>query len=355
MAKGNDRHGVLVTRFSALGDVAMTIPVLYDACLGNPDCHFVMLTRSLPAKMMLDTPGNLEVVPVNLDRYRGIRGMKKLLDETADKYHIDTYVDLHDVLRTKLLRFFARLRGIKVVKVDKGRADRRRLTRRDGKEMMPITPMSERYAEAFRNAGLEINPSFTSLFPDGPAAANLFASASVPKEKGETWIAVAPFAAHTGKVYPLPMMRQVVAWLAMRPHTRIFIFGSGAQEIKDIDELSAGLPNVASMAKAAAGISAELALMSHCDVMVAMDSANMHLASLVGIPVVSVWGATHPAAGFYGFNQNPGYAVQRELDCRPCSVYGNKPCHKGYMYCMNWISPKMIVRKVESVLDKKTR
>ena len=47
----------------------------------------------------------------------------------------------------------------------------------------------------------------------------------------------------------------------------------------------------------------ELNLMSHLDVMLSMDSANMHLASLVNIPVVSIWGATHPYAGFMGWKQ----------------------------------------------------
>lgn len=47
------------------------------------------------------------------------------------------------------------------------------------------------------------------------------------------------------------------------------------------------------------GISDELILMSHLRLMISMDSGNMHLASLVNIPVVSIWGATHPYAGLW--------------------------------------------------------
>lgn len=77
------------------------------------------------------------------------------------------------------------------------------------------------------------------------------------------------------------------------------------------------------------GLREELILMSNLDVMVSMDSANMHLASLTGTPVVSVWGATHPYAGFLGCNQKEENAVQVSMPCRPCSIFGNKPCQRG--------------------------
>ena len=94
----------------------------------------------------------------------------------------------------------------------------------------------------------------------------------------------------------------------------------------------------------------ELNLMSHLDVMLAMDSGNMHLASLVGTPVVSVWGATHPYAGFMGWGQSEKNAVQISLPCRPCSIFGNKPCIRGDYACLRQITPNQIIEKVESLL-----
>ncbi len=94
--------------------------------------------------------------------------------------------------------------------------------------------------------------------------------------------------------------------------------------------------------------------MSHLDVMISMDSANMHLASLTGTPVVSIWGATHPYAGFVGWAQKPSNILQVDLPCRPCSIYGNKPCARGDMECMHRISPESVVAKVEEVLAGKS-
>lgn len=101
------------------------------------------------------------------------------------------------------------------------------------------------------------------------------------------------------------------------------------------------------------GISDELILMSHLRLMISMDSGNMHLASLVNTPVVSIWGATHPYAGFMGWHQSPDNAVQLDMPCRPCSIYGNKPCMRGDFACMKNISPELIVEKVENVLNRK--
>ena len=94
----------------------------------------------------------------------------------------------------------------------------------------------------------------------------------------------------------------------------------------------------------------ELALMGQLDAMLSMDSANMHLASLVGTRVVSIWGGTHPYAGFLGWNQKESDCIQLDLPCRPCSVYGNKRCLRGDYMCMNGITPEYILQKISPYL-----
>ena len=354
MARKAEPKNVLLTRFSALGDVAMTIPVVYGACAANPATRFVMLTRPLPAKLFLDTPPNLTVVAVNLDDYKGIAGMRRLLNEMAEKYDIDVMIDLHDVLRTQLMRIFARLKGIPAYHVNKGRAARKALTRHRAKTVIPLKPMPERYRETFDCAHIGVTDSFRTLFPSGRADASLFAAATEPKRKGERWLAIAPFAAHAGKIYPLHLMEKVVDHYAADPDLKIFIFGAGDKERQEIETLAKGRPNVISMAEKKIGIPGELALMSHCDAMLAMDSANMHMASLVGLPTVSVWGATHPYTGFYGFRQDPDDAVQLDMVCRPCSIFGNKPCRRGDYHCLNGITPQLIIARLNARLYKES-
>lgn len=334
---------VLITRFSALGDVAMTIPVVYSVCRSNPDVRFVFVTRKLPASLFVNPPANLEVVAVDLYAYKGIGGLRRLYKELRAKYEIDTYADLHDVLRTKVLRAFMRVGGVKVAKINKDRAGRKRLTREKNKVFAPLKTSIEKYRDLFRSLGLEGKEEFVSLF-DRQTSPEIFAAATPPRREGETWIAIAPFAQHAGKIYPLHLMEQVVAQLASRKGYKLFIMGGGEQEAAVFSEWREKYGgNLINMAEKRIGIPAELALLSHCDVMFSMDSANMHLASLVGLRVVSVWGATHPYCGFMGWKQNPEDAVQLDMPCRPCSIYGNKPCRYGNYPCLNNLPPSQLL------------
>ncbi len=351
-------RNLLVTRFSALGDVAMTVPVLYSLCESNPATRVIFVTRRLPSSIFLNTPSNLEVVAVDLSEWKGVGGMWRLASHLYKTYGIDAYADLHDVLRTKLLRFFMRLRGVKVRKLHKGRSGKRALTRTHNKVMLPLTTSRARYREVFWRMGMPREDVFDNLFtPSHPVDRSVYAKAAAPRERrgsdGMKWIAIAPFAAHAGKIYPLDMMRKVVDTLASREGYRLFFFGAGDKEREVLAGWQAAYPrNTVNMAALNLGIAAELALLYDCDAMISMDSANMHLASLVGLRVVSIWGATHPYCGFLGWRQKKGDAVQLDMVCRPCSVFGNKPCRRGDWHCLRGIQPEYVVDKLDHALSR---
>lgn len=343
---------VAVVRFSALGDVVLTIPVLYDACRSNPDTQFVMVTRKAFAPLFVNAPVNLTVRGIDLaGEYKGLAGMYRLATELRGH----TLIDLHSVLRTWMLAARMRMSGAHTHVFDKCRAAKRRLVRQGAvacKEV--IAPVTQRYADAFRAAGLRMDSSFRGLFAETAADPALHASVIGPKQPGQLWIGVAPFAAHAGKVYPIELMHKAIhAMAAENPNARVFLFGGGAAEKailnKFVEESTPG--KVFCVAGSGIGFAGELALMNALDVMVCMDSGNMHMAAVAGTRTVSVWGATHPAAGFEpwcaedapkGFHRS----VQLHMDCRPCSVFGNKPCRLvpagGVPPCMAQIDPLTI-------------
>lgn len=340
---------VLVTRFSALGDVAMTIPVVYSVCMCYPSVRFVFVTRESMTTMFLERPDNLEVVGVNLDMYKGIGGLSRLFGELRSRYGIDGYVDLHDVLRTKILRGIARLKGVPVSHINKGRKGKRALTRRRNKVMLPLTSSRARYRQAFHSIGLPVENRFDGFFASEKPSPEVFASVTAPKGD-ERWIGIAPFAKHQGKIYPQEQMEEVVAKLAEKEHVKVFLFGGGADEAAVLGQWAGRYRHVVSLAGTRLGFKVELSLLSYMDAVVSMDSANMHLASLVGVPVISVWGATHPYCGFKGWRQQESNMVQLPMTCRPCSVFGNKPCLTGDYRCLSSIPPSMILDKVERYL-----
>ena len=349
-------RNVLIARFSALGDVAMTVPVVYSVCEAHPNTHFVMITQQVASSLFVNKPSNLVVLGVDVKKkYHGIKGVYRLYQELKEEYKIDVFLDLHGVLRTWMLGIFCRLGGIPVKHIDKGRSGKWALTRRFNKRMFPLISSRERYREVFYRAGFVFNETFKSLFCGEKPEQLVFAEITEPKKEGERWIAIAPFAKHPGKIYPIHLMKKVLDEVASWKDVKIFLFGGGAEEQKVLGEWAAEFSNVTSLAVKRYGFPVELSLLSHCDVMVSMDSANMHLASLVCLPVVSVWGATHPYCGFMGWHQNPNDAVQLNMLCRPCSVFGNKPCRFKDFFCLSGIAPSLVVSHIKEVLKRNNK
>ncbi len=347
-------QNLLVARFSALGDVAMTIPVVYSACRCNPDTRFILITKEGQEELFVNPPENLVVKGIDVKRrYRSAADFWRLFGELRREYDIDGFADLHGVLRTFALCAAATFFGVKWRTIRKGRMNKRALTRPRNKIMLPLLSSRARYREVFYGFGYRLEEKFDSLYDDGKGDPALFAGITPPKADGEKWIGIAPFARHRGKIYPLELMEKVVAELASFPDIQIFLFGGGEHERKILGEWASRYRQVTSLAGTRLGFAVELALLSHLDTMVSMDSANMHLASLVNVRVVSVWGATHPYCGFKGFRQRETDIVQLPMTCRPCSVFGNKPCSRGDYHCLTGIPPQLIVSKVNSIINQK--
>jgi ADP-heptose:LPS heptosyltransferase len=344
---------LLVVRFSAMGDVAMTVPVIASLAKQYPHLRITVLSRPFAKSFFEHLAPNVGFMEADIQKeYHGIKGLNSLYRRLTAK-HFTAVADLHNVLRSAYLRMRFNVAKVPTAHIDKHRQQRRMLTRRKDKVMEQLPTSFQNYMDVFAELGYPVKPDFTTMLT--PEQANL---RQLPAEIGEKkrfqqWIGIAPFAAHQGKTYPLEGMEQVIAKLAEHhPSCRIFLFCGGETEKMRVDDLVSRHPNCLNVAHVLHGLGEELILMSHLDVMVSMDSANMHLASLVATPVVSVWGATHPYAGFLGWNQNPDNVVQLDLDCRPCSIYGKKPCMRGDYACMTQLQPQMIVDKVEQNLPK---
>ena len=333
---------LLVIRFSALGDIAMSVPVIYDLAMQYPDLDITMLSRPMAKPLFELMPQNVHFFAADLEgRHKGLWGLNRLISNDLHYEVFDYVADFHDVLRSIIVRLNCRMLGQKAAKIDKGRKGKRTLTRQVDKVLIQQATSFERYAKVLKQLGFPIKSTFTKL--------DYSAFCETQKEDNETWIGIAPFAKHEAKVYPLEKMEQVIKALSERENTTVFLFGGGEEEKRQIAELCSKNPNVKAV-QSQQGLKGELALMGQLNVMLSMDSANMHLASLVGTRVVSIWGGTHPYAGFLGWNQNPSDCIQIDLPCRPCSVYGNKPCHRGDYACMTGITLAQIIEKLSPYL-----
>jgi ADP-heptose:LPS heptosyltransferase len=337
------RH-ILVFRFSALGDVAMVAPVLKLLLQQYPELNVTIVSTPM-MRPIFEGIERLRFYPADIrGKLNSVSGLFSLSRQLKKDIPFDAIADVHDVLRTKLLRFF--LIGKKVAVIDKGRKEKEELTRPVNKKLRPLKTAFQRYADVFAKIGFPINLDIRQGFLNLPVKRQV-----IPVDaRGTRLIGIAPYARHSPKIYPLDKMREVAKLLAAEGNS-IVLFGSPKEGIA-LEEWVATIPGVVNLA-GKVSFDDELNAIALLDVMISMDSANMHLASLYGVPVISIWGGTHPYLGFYGWGQPIENAIQLDLPCRPSSVFGNKQCPvHGVSGCMQGITPSMIVEAVRNVKFK---
>lgn len=346
---------LLVIRFSSLGDVAMTLPVVCSLAQAYPDLDISILTRKEFASLFFHTPDNVHFIGASLKgKHHGMKGLHRLYYGLLAPRRFDYVADLHSVLRSWILDVRFLLAGKHVARIRKGWSEKKRLTRRRSKQLIPLKSSIERYADTLARLGFPLPDPlpFTSIFGAAKAPSELFRPVTPPKRPGETWIGIAPFARYEGKSYPMQKMHEIVLQLAERPNVKIFLFGAG-KEKTHLLEWQIERPDSLFVPTGVIDMEGELALMSYLDLMVSMDSANMHLASLVHTRVLSLWGQTHPYCGFLGYGQQPSDCLQLpDMPCRPCSVFGNKECRFHTYACINDIPQEQILAKIEEIIGK---
>ena len=328
-----------------MGDVAMSVPVLRAFTQQNPTIKITVVSRSFLAPLFKDI-NNVTFYAVDVTKsHKGFFGLFRLYKELK-KLKIDAIADIHNVLRSKILRFFFSLSPIKIVTINKGRAEKKALTSTTNKVFKQLKTSHERYADVFRELGFTLDLS-VPVFPLKPVISSTIQSI-IPQNQLK-WIGIAPFAQYTSKMYPLDLMEEVISKLS--DIYQVLLFGGGDKEITQLNNIEKKYPNTISIA-GKLPLQDELDLIANLDCMVSMDSANSHLAAMQQVKVITLWGITHPYAGFVPFNQPKEYQLLPDLKKYPnipCSIYGNKICD-GYEDVMRSIAPERVIEKIKETI-----
>lgn len=338
-----------------MGDVAMTVPVLRALVVQHPDVKITIVSRPFFQPFFEGIP-NVNFFGVDLkERHKGFIGLFRLFSDLR-KLDIDLVADLHNVLRSKVVRTLFALSGKKVAATDKGRAEKKALTSLTNKVFAPVKPMVERHVDTFNQLGFSIDLA-NPKFPEKAILSDeiLKIIGEIPTFVGMNWIGIAPFAQYESKVYPIDLMQQVIDDLAKNKNVKIFLFGGGATEIQKLNQLQNNHENVMVVA-GKLSFEAEIQLISNLDVMLSMDSGNSHIAAMLGVKVITLWGATHPFAGFKPFNQPDDFCLtsdREQFPLLPTSIYGNRKV-EGYDEVMRTILPEKIVFSIQSQLTYTT-
>ena len=324
-----------------MGDVAMTVPVLSAFSIAYPEIKLTVLTKKQFAPLFRDLK-MVTVISADFNStHKGVFGLYRL-SKLLRNTHIEAVADMHNVLRTKILKLF--LSGIKFAQIDKGRAEKKALIA--GKISTPLRTTPERYADVFRALGFEFeidNPIFPTTKP---------LDASITKALGDfskPVIGIAPFAAYTSKTYPISKMETVI--FELQKETKVLLFGGGANETKQLETIASKYSNVVCVA-GKFSLDQELDIISNLTVMLSMDSSNGHMAAMLGVKVVTLWGVTHPFAGFAPFHQLATHNLVSDLEKYPkipTSIYGNN-YPEGYEFAIQSIPVESIIKTVQDTL-----
>jgi len=327
-----------------MGDVALLTPVLKAMNEQYPGTEVFLLTRPAFTPLFSSIEGLRIITPDFRGRHSGFPGLLRLYrDIWKSAGRIDAVIDLHDVLRTRILRFFFRFRRIKVSVIDKDRKGKQEVI--SGKRKETLRHTVERYADAFSSAGFVLNPY--KGYPVIPDHGALKRAEELTGGSGKLNIGIAPYAKHKLKIWPEEYMKALLSLISDKYPIKFWFFG-GREEKDRLSMLAASFPGSENTA-GLFSLMDELALISSLDLMIAMDSANMHLAALTGTPVISIWGATDPLTGFGAWQQPDERSIRipaEELTCRPCTIYGKGKCRRGDFACMTWLTPEMVFEKL---------
>jgi ADP-heptose:LPS heptosyltransferase len=339
----NIKMRLLIIRTSAMGDVALTTPVLRAVSLQYPDLEMVLLTR--PAfKPFFHLINGLNLFSIDLKfRHKGFPGLIRLFRDLSSTGKFDIVIDLHDVLRSQVLRSLFRLKGVQFFVIDKGRGEKREVI--TGKKKTRVRHTVERYSDTFTKAGFPVKLTEGPWIVPSPDALSKIASLTAAGDVLN--IGVAPYARHKLKMWPEEYMLRLLKMISEKHRVKFFLFG-GEEESQRLNNFQEKLSNSHNTA-GKLNLDEEMALMSRLDLMIAMDSSNMHMAALLAVKVVSIWGGTDPLCGFGAWQQPEEYSISipnDQLTCHPCTVFGTGECRRGDLACMNWLTPEIVFKRI---------
>ncbi len=305
----------------------MTAPIFREILEQNPNLEIVMVSRGFFKDVFEGVP-RLTFKGVNVEEYKGYFGLTKLAKELEAEFKPNYIADLHQVIRSKILNFYFKRKGYSVFNLDKGKEEKKELTDVNNIDKKQLKLTTERYADVFRKMGFSIELSHQLR----------------PISEVKEGVGFAPFAQHEGKIMPEDKAFELASLIAKTK--KVYFFGGGKKESEILADWENRIPNSESLA-GKLKLKAELQKISELEVMISMDSANMHLASVVGTRCISVWEQTHHYAGFLGYGQSLDDIVHvKDLTCRPCSVFGDKECYRGDWACREELNIHQVIQKI---------
>jgi lipopolysaccharide heptosyltransferase II len=344
---------ILVLRFSSIGDIVLSTPLLRVLRAKFPKSQIDYVTRKEYAELIKSNQNiNYTYEFDKSEGFNGLRALKKRI--LAEGY--DLFVDIHGSLRSRYIRAFA---GAKVVTVDKREAERSALINLKKDIYSGIVPVFRRYIEPVEPFGVTDDGKGLELhIPDELLFSVSGKTAALNLNRYENVVGLCPTARHATKQWPRERFVELATRCAAQRDSKILVFG-GASDILYCDKVANDINEAAGEGRAT-NLSGRLSLLEtaatidFCDVVVTNDSGLMHIAEARQRNLVAIFGSTVRQFGFFPQSKN-SIVIEREgLYCRPCSHIGRSSCPETHFRCMNDISVERVFAQTCRMLDPHT-
>lgn len=328
---------ILILRFSAIGDIVLTTPVLRSLKKAHPDWEIHYFTKPGYKDILLHNP--------HVDHIHTLEAQLRPQLAALRKENFDFILDLHHNLRTLRIKLAL---GLPSASVDKQNIQKYRLVRFKQKHIR-IPHIVQRYGETLQHLGLELDAGGLEFhLPEEKEewAQNRILEAAQNREKSD-WIAVVLGATFATKRWIPDSLVKV-----LRRLNRPVLLIGGKDSLREGEQIMQKLPDSIPLLNAVGryDLLGAAALMKQCQEVITHDTGFMHIAAAFGMKVHSIWGNTVPELGMTPYQTPHTLIEQKGLSCRPCSKIGFDRCPKGHFRCMQDITPDQVLQAMEQPL-----
>lgn len=335
---------ILLIRFSSIGDIVLTTPVVRAIHRQYPESEIHFLTKSAFAGLLQPNPYIHQVHGWDDAQAASIMAHLRSLQ-------FDAVLDLHHNLRSARVRWALRRPSAAFPKANFAKYLLVRGWRKQPNgSLRPISHVVSRYGETLRLIQASLDAEGLDFFlPETAEIAAAHAWQHAPFLPAQKPIAVCLGATHATKRW-LP--EYFVETLQQYGQPVVLLGGKDA--VKEAQFISDALHGIVPVWNTVAqfDIMTSAALMRACACVLTHDTGFMHIAAAFHLPMVTLWGSTVPALGFAPYNTPFQVAEVPNLSCRPCSKIGFDACPKGHFRCMKELSPAMVLSQLKMIHDK---
>jgi heptosyltransferase-2 len=340
---------ILIIRFSSLGDIVLTSPLVRSLRAQFPRAQIDFLVKEEYADLVRFNPNLSSVIEM---RHGDWEELQTLVNQIQTERY-DLVVDLHNSLRSRYIRFLCKARHRVVV--DKRVVARFLLVNFKWNWYNGIVPVAERYLETCASFGVRNDGNGPEVFVPEQTTETMAAFVTKLKlDRYKTVIGFAPTAKHFTKRWLPERFIELGAYCAKELNAKLLIFGGNedATECEDISQMI-NIQVGASVSESVAGqlsLLESIALLDYCHLIVSNDSGMMHLAQARNRNLVAIFGSTVKEFGFFPTTSNSKVIEAASVPCRPCSHIGRAECPKTHFDCMNSVQVEDVVRAVNTLL-----